>query len=324
MAVLSTDFLVNRKNKSRSKGFVLASVGLVLLVAVSAAGFHFYQKNGQGKGQPTKVAGAQTVGVLPKEWLLKYFGTDDVNDAKIGGVDGDPDGDILTNQQEYLFGTDPTKADTDGDGVIDGEEVAFGSNPNGAGDMQLTDEVKNYAKQVIATDKTYENYSEEKITQQVEKVLQPDREVVLDLPADAELTVTQENSKDAFEAYYNQIIGINSGEQSELQDIQDRLFSDMTSDEIDSYTKKLQITEDLVKKIPVPSELLEAHKLRIAGIRSGVRLLELVRNNYHPEAFDQQFWSDVFYQGLIAQEANLLELNEWGKVLTKLKDMGGI
>jgi len=35
----------------------------------------------------------------------------------------DPDGDGLTNLEEYLLGTDPTNPDTDGDAIWDGEEV---------------------------------------------------------------------------------------------------------------------------------------------------------------------------------------------------------
>ena len=37
-----------------------------------------------------------------------------------GGVDSDGDG--LTDEQEALFGTDPTRVDSDGDGVPDGSD----------------------------------------------------------------------------------------------------------------------------------------------------------------------------------------------------------
>lgn len=41
----------------------------------------------------------------------------------------DPDGDRLTNEDEYLQGTNPVESDTDRDGRNDGDEVAEGTNP---------------------------------------------------------------------------------------------------------------------------------------------------------------------------------------------------
>ena len=46
-----------------------------------------------------------------------------------GGVEGDPDGDGLTNGREAELGTDPRNPDTDGDGVSDGDEEAAGTDP---------------------------------------------------------------------------------------------------------------------------------------------------------------------------------------------------
>ncbi len=60
---------------------------------------------------------------LPDIWEKLYFG-----DLRFGPND-DPDGDGLTNLQEYQHHTNPNKADTDGDGMPDGWEIAHGLNP---------------------------------------------------------------------------------------------------------------------------------------------------------------------------------------------------
>jgi hypothetical protein len=62
---------------------------------------------------------------IPDDYeIAHHMNPDDPNDANM-----DPDGDGLTNLQEYKLGTDPEKADTDGDGIPDGVEVAQGTNP---------------------------------------------------------------------------------------------------------------------------------------------------------------------------------------------------
>jgi YD repeat-containing protein len=60
---------------------------------------------------------------LPDAWQYRYFGH--------LGVDpnADPDGDFLTNLQEFQRDTDPNNPDTDGDGQTDWQEVYDGTNP---------------------------------------------------------------------------------------------------------------------------------------------------------------------------------------------------
>lgn len=60
---------------------------------------------------------------LPDAWEVQYFG------GLQQGPTGDPDGDGLTNLQEYQYGTNPTNADTDGDGFSDSVEINRGSDP---------------------------------------------------------------------------------------------------------------------------------------------------------------------------------------------------
>jgi nitrous oxidase accessory protein NosD len=69
---------------------------------------------------------------LPDVWENQYFGN--LNQ----GPQDDPDGDGLTNLEEYSYGTDPTKRDTDGDGYYDKEERDSGTNPNDPNDYPAT------------------------------------------------------------------------------------------------------------------------------------------------------------------------------------------
>lgn len=62
---------------------------------------------------------------MPDEWEdANKLNSHDASDAN-----QDPDGDGLTNLQEYQHGTDPNVADTDGGGVNDGDEVLRGTDP---------------------------------------------------------------------------------------------------------------------------------------------------------------------------------------------------
>lgn len=65
---------------------------------------------------------------MPDGWEL-LFGLMPLSAADAAMDSDSPNGDTLTNLQEYRLGTDPTKKDTDGDGLNDNVEAASGANP---------------------------------------------------------------------------------------------------------------------------------------------------------------------------------------------------
>ena len=92
---------------------------------------------------------------LPDGWEVAHV-LDPMDSTGYNGADGDPDGDGLTNFEEYQIGTDPTNPDSDGDGVSDWFEVKVNfSNPLSAIDADsdgIPDDFEKYlAMQLLAS-----------------------------------------------------------------------------------------------------------------------------------------------------------------------------
>ena len=313
------NFLPKRSIFSRQRMYFVG--GFLFLAVVAAAGGLYFRERHLGSVAVAEVKGAVDSRILPKEWLMKYFLTDDMDAVAVNGPDGDPDGDTLSNYQEYLFGTDPTKDDTDGDGYIDGYEIAFNLDPLGPGSLSAEVE-NNYVKEFLVANEEYQDLAQDKILAQFEELLQPDRAVVMDFPEDRELVIIFDNSTEAFEKYFDETESIASAEPAEAEDVANNLFA-FSVEQLERYIQKLQAKENLLKAVSVPSELLNIHRVKIAGVRAGRRIFEIVRDE-NLYGSNPQFWPDIFYQTSIVQNAGTVELVLWREVGLVLQDRGGL
>lgn len=101
-------------------------IGLVALVLVVAAyfGYKYYLSLSNSPQEPmtTSQPIEQPATKMSAEWLKKYFGSVDCDEALCGPT-ADPDEDGLANSQEQQYSTDPQNADSDYDGLADSDEI---------------------------------------------------------------------------------------------------------------------------------------------------------------------------------------------------------
>lgn len=80
----------------------------------------------------SKRLGSTTFSLGSYESWVKRYGLKGLD----SGLDADPDKDRLPNYLEYVYGTNPLKADSDGDGYSDKQEIINGYDPDAPGDAR--------------------------------------------------------------------------------------------------------------------------------------------------------------------------------------------
>lgn len=295
MSSLTDGILKHRGIFSRYKRFVLpAAIILVVLAGTVAVGFYLFEKS--EKNNLSNEAQAQST--LPASWLIKYFGTDNENDPRIGGVDADPDGDVLTNWQEFYFNTDPTNPDTDNDGQWDGAEVAFNSNPTGEGELYNTDYARSVADRFIEQYRLDE-LKEENIKSQVLGILNPLDSEKIEIPfLDAKLlNLTTDISNQAVEKYLTELRTV-GGDLGGGNDLLLKAIENPQSVDLTILLGQTYETIDRLRNTQVPIPFLNFHQLHIAALSAAARILEISQtlNPLADPAIQQDKLSQQYYQ----------------------------
>lgn len=324
MQNLTQDFISHQRMFSRYtryKKFILPGLGVFLLMAgVASFGFFLY-----GKKEQKVVARALSpnAGLLPKEWLVKYFGTDDENNKLVGGPDADVDGDVLSNIQEFYYFTDPTNPDSDGDQKTDGAEVVLNTNPLGEGELYSTDLARKIADQFLVTNQA-EEFKEENIQKQVLGILSPPKpeDVKIVLPDQKSLRIVPETSTEEVAEYIEKM---NKESYSLLTDpaaIQQLLDNPSGATGALSLPEVYQ-TIDRLRVIAVPTDFVYFHQLHIAALFASANVLEVAKS-VDPN-IDQQAQSDKireqYYQVAVIQQIGQSLRAELEKLKGKYKEV---
>lgn len=314
MALLPDNFI----RPASSRKFLLLVVLLLAAASSAAVGWKLYQTYPEDS-----IKAASGPGLLPREWLIKYFANDDENAAGIGGPDGDPDGDILTNMQEFYFNTNPANPDTDNDGQIDGAEVAINSNPNGPGELYSTEFAKRIADQYLISN-NLEEFKSENIEKQILGLLNPPDPAKIEvvLPDKKTLKISSQNTPEAIDRYFQESI-----EATDLLDVDSRSLQVVLQNPggIDHQSTLGLIYEAMNKfrAVKVPSDALYFHQLRLAALQAAANLLEIAKTvdfNAEPETQIDKF-QNQYYQIALVEKISYMVRDETQKLKDKYPEV---
>lgn len=237
--------------------------------------------------------------IYPKAWVEKRFSSSDRSNALISGPSADPDGDGLSNKQEYLYGSNPNIKDTLCDGKNDTnlckgrndkQNVDAGISPLTGLDLNTPKKIKipRQDLSVIAQiQDSFENASKEGVD--FPELYQKSRSIDLSKEMDIIEVSTQEDTRDNILNYQQARIDI-------LKEFVDE-------DEVASFTNIYQYTklEDLskVKKrytglkdklqmTLVPKKYKNSHKAYVLVFQKLVNLIDhreniIQKNSYTDE-----------------------------------------
>ena len=223
--------------------------------------------------------------IYPQAWVDKYFDSKEQANALIGGQDADPDGDGLSNKQEYLYGSDPTNKDSLCDGKID-NKVCFGRTDKqnvDAGFSPLTglqlDTPKKIKikKQDLAVIGNLKNSLETASNEGVDfpTLYQLAKTIDLTQEMDKQKVISVQDTAQGFLDYQQfrvEILGdfANDDEFSSFT----KIYELSTKEDFDSYIKKYTDIRDKLVAASVPQKYIEAHRAYILLFQKLVALVQ--------------------------------------------------
>ena len=293
-------FAVNSKNFFRSKKFIAVFALLAL-----GGSFYGYQKfHHQNISGASVVIPQASASEIPGWWLHDYFGSSICSSADCQ-MNADPDGDKLTNAQEFYYNSNPLKKDTNGDGLTDGEDVAQGYDPSKPGKVTFASAASD--DEVFGESLLYQKDVDNILSDMTDL-----SKVQLPTVSDAELNITSDNTKTGIATYLGRMRDINNQLfPDSLVQLASAGISNLSDSQIQTIKERASIAVASYKKLAVPSDAVAYHKYSI-GI---MMVLPTVVNQPTPEQINDvndvtaNYWYDQMqiYSALL-QRLNLQEI----------------
>lgn len=232
-------------------------LSLLVVILVSAVGVGIKNMFFPQRVQQASVLELPTREEIPGWWYKDYFGSS-VCELDICADEADPDGDKLTNAQEFYYRTDPFKTHTVEDkDWNDGELVARGLDPSRPGRMTF-DEVGE-EDNVILESLVYDNDLKQLVAEanDISKVNIPE------VP-DARLQITHTNTNETYQTYLREF-GATVNKYFTLEDAkQIKLMLETPESDIGNLPVRATMLAMDLEKIRVPTIFVTFHKHNIS------------------------------------------------------------
>lgn len=228
-----------------------------LVLSGSVVGLVLKFSNNDSKNATTQEV-AESVDAIPGWWYQEHFGAS-ICEQDNCQLPADPDGDKLTNAQEYFYNTDPNNKDSNANGNTDGEDVAFGYAPNKPG--KTTFEEAGSDDNIVGESLLFNTEIKDVIVKMTDL-----SKTVLPEVNEAELVIRQDNSQEAFIEY---MLALDEASKKFYSSPDQYAgLSEQIKQQNQAVINELKMTALKVaaeyKKVPVPSDALQLHKYHIA------------------------------------------------------------